>query len=431
MKCERPHSWWLYITAAFLPVTVFIVVILAFRISVISPKLHGFVCFSQIVASPIQLRVIIAATKYTTPAVRTLSKIIATLYGVWNLDFFRMLISGICLHLNTLQVLALDYLIAVYPMLLMVVAYVLVELHNCGFKPILILWKPFHYFSVRFRREWDIQTSLVDAFVTFFILSTTKLFSVSFELLMPTTLHVANGDTLGLHLYYDANIEYMKHEHIYYALLALTVLGLSMLLPLSLIVLSTFSCVRDRLRFRIVRDFLYTLQMYYKDGTNGTRDCRWFAGYYPACLFGTYLLYAFTLNTFLYLIVTVYYIIAAIIVLLVEPYKEEYAMYNTLDSVLYLWHATFALSIAMLNEVASLQRPFMVVAYVVVVVVGMVPLLLIAGVAGHWILRRTRCIKTMSETSDLQASLAHRITNSHEYRDNCGYVTLHRGVVNQ
>ena len=111
-------------------------------------------------------------------------------------------------------------------MLLMVVAYVLVELHNCGFKPILILWKPFHYFSARFRRELDIQTTLLDAFVTFFILSTTKLFSVSIELLIPTTLYVANGDTLGLHLYYDANIEYMKHEHIYYALLALTVLVL-------------------------------------------------------------------------------------------------------------------------------------------------------------------------------------------------------------
>ena len=285
--------------------------------------------------------------------------------------------------------------------------------------------------SARFRREWDIQTSLVDAFVTFFILSTTKLFNVSFELLMPTTLHVANGDTLGLHLYYDANIEYMKHQHIYYALLALTVLGIFLVLPLSLIVLSTFSCVRGRLRFRIMRDFLHTLQMYYKDGTNGTRDCRWIAGYYPASLFGAYLLYAFTLNGYFYVITTVYYIIAAIIVLLVEPYKEEYAMYNTLDSVLYLWHALFTLSITLLNEVANLQRRFTVFAIVVIALVSVVPLLLIAGVAGHWILRRMKCIKTMSETSDLEASLAHRITNSNEYRDSCGYVTLRRGIVNQ
>ena len=79
-----------------------------------------------------------------------------------------------------------------------------------------------------------------------------------------------------------------------------------------------------------------------------------------ACLFGAYILYTFTLNALLYMIITVYYIIAAIIVLLVEPYKEEYAMYNTLDSVLYLWHATFhAFHCTLLDGVASLERQFM------------------------------------------------------------------------
>ena len=141
---------------------------------------------SQIIVSPIQLRVIVASYQvHETYSQNHHQHYCHSLWHVWNLDFFRMLIPGICLHLDTLQVLALDYLIAVYPMLLMVVAYVLVELHNSGFKPILILWKPFHNLSAQFRKEWNIQTSLMDAFVTFFILSTTKLFSVSFELLMP------------------------------------------------------------------------------------------------------------------------------------------------------------------------------------------------------------------------------------------------------
>ena len=89
IQCHHPDSRWLYIAAAFLPLTVFI---------------------------------------------------------IWNLDFFRTVLPDICLHLTTLQVLALDYLIAVYPMLLMVIAYTLVELHGYGFKPVLLMWKPFHYF---------------------------------------------------------------------------------------------------------------------------------------------------------------------------------------------------------------------------------------------------------------------------------------------
>ena len=42
-----------------------------------------------------------------------------------------------------------------------------------------------------FRRFWGIQTTIMDAFVIFFLLSTTKLLSVSFALLMGTkNLHV-------------------------------------------------------------------------------------------------------------------------------------------------------------------------------------------------------------------------------------------------
>ena len=430
MECDLPHSWWLYITAAFLPLTVFIVVILVFRISVVSPKLHAFVYFSQTIASPIQLRIVLVSIGYMAPVARMSSKLVATAYGIWNLDFFRVLLPGMCLHLTTLQVLALDYLIAVYPMLLMVVAYILAELHHCGFKPLIWLWKPFHYFFARFRREWDIQTSLIDAFVTFFILSITKLLCVSFDLLIPTTLYIASGDTLGVYLYYDANIEYMRREHIYYALLALIVLGLFLFLPLSLIIFSTFSCGRDRIRIRVVRDFLHTLQRYYKDGSNGTRDCRWFAGYYMLHLFGTYVLYACTRNGYLYEIVSVYCIIAAIIVLVVEPYREEYAMYNTLNCLLFLWLALFALAISLLNMVSTLLREYMVVAYVVAIGVSAVPLLLISVVATHWLLRRTRCLKRRRSTAELDASLAHRITNSKEYKDNCGYIALHRSIEN-
>ena len=425
-KCPEPQSWWLYVTVAFLPLTAFIVVILVFRISAVSPALHAFICFAQIAGAPIQVRILILSTKYTLPIFSLLTRIVLALYGIWNLDFFRTLIPGVCLHLTTMEVLALDYLIPVYPMLLMVVAYTLTELHAHGSKPVLLLWKPFHYISARFRREWDIQTSLVDAFVTFFILSGTKLFSVSFDLLIPTTLYVATGDELGTYLYYDPNIKYMKHssQHLYYGILALTVLLVFFVLPLSLLIFTTCGGCRRVRRLAVVREFLHTFQKYYKDGTNGERDHRWYAGFHHISLFGIYVLYTFVKNGYVYLLAPIYYIVASIIVILIQPYKPEYGVYNTLDPVLCMWQAMFGVSISLLNLSSELQRRFIIPGYISIVFVSFVPLVFISGMVVRWLLKRVRCARCERREMYDDTSLAHRITNSQEYKDSCGYITM-------
>lgn len=49
-----------------------------------------------------------------------------TLVTAWNLDFFRLIIPPFCVseHLSNLQVLAMDYIVAFYPLFLTVVMYV-------------------------------------------------------------------------------------------------------------------------------------------------------------------------------------------------------------------------------------------------------------------------------------------------------------------
>ena len=69
-----------------------------------------------------------------------LVKTIATLYGFWNLDFFRGdILPEVCINVSPLHILVLDYLVAVYPMLLMAVAYTVVQLHDSGFRPLLYM----------------------------------------------------------------------------------------------------------------------------------------------------------------------------------------------------------------------------------------------------------------------------------------------------
>ena len=84
-------------------------------------------------------------------------KFIATVYGIWNLDFFRAVVPPICLPLSTVQVIALDYLVAVYPLLLLVCIFGLVTAHDRGLRPLVTLCRPFVWCTSRQRRKWYVH----------------------------------------------------------------------------------------------------------------------------------------------------------------------------------------------------------------------------------------------------------------------------------
>ena len=64
---------------------------------------------------PSNVRVFLLALE-AKPISLNLAKFVMTLYGVWNLDFFRTLYPPICLNIDPFQVLVLDYVVAAYPL---------------------------------------------------------------------------------------------------------------------------------------------------------------------------------------------------------------------------------------------------------------------------------------------------------------------------
>lgn len=85
VPCPGGHrNWWKYVLAAFLPLTIFYLLVLFFHVSVASSFLHGFVVYCQTIASPLVLRGLLVGY-LENPMVRLLM----AFYGVWNLDFFR------------------------------------------------------------------------------------------------------------------------------------------------------------------------------------------------------------------------------------------------------------------------------------------------------------------------------------------------------
>jgi len=82
-------------------------------------------------------------------------KVILTGYGFWNLDYFGYLIPPFCVSqdLKNIHVLTLQYVSAFYPLLLIALTYICVELHGRNFRPIVWLWTPFHRCCVYVRRR--------------------------------------------------------------------------------------------------------------------------------------------------------------------------------------------------------------------------------------------------------------------------------------
>ena len=125
------------------------------------------------------------------------------------------------------------------------------------------------------------------AFATFLLLSYVKFLSVSFDILMPTLSWDMENTMQPPVLYYDGTVEYFGKDHVHlpYALLALAVLLVFTFLPILLLCVYPCHCFqrvlnRYHLSSQTLHTFMDTFQGGFKDGTNGTRDCRYFAAVY-------------------------------------------------------------------------------------------------------------------------------------------------------
>ena len=100
--CEE-SQWLLYIVVAYVPLTVFIIFTLVFRVSVVSPKLYGTISMLQTLASPLNIRVLQEAATHVG-SVHLVTQGFLAAMSIWNLDFFRNVMpDNVCLCINFLQ----------------------------------------------------------------------------------------------------------------------------------------------------------------------------------------------------------------------------------------------------------------------------------------------------------------------------------------
>ena len=139
------------------------------------------------------------------------------LTGIWNLDFFRYLLPPfyVSSHLSNMQALNLEYILIIYPFLLIVFTSLCIELHARNFRPIVLLWKPFHRVVIRLRRSWDPRASIINAFSTFLFLILSKSMMIASNSIMNTYLKLQNPVCV---LYADPIIRVYSKQHLPYFL---------------------------------------------------------------------------------------------------------------------------------------------------------------------------------------------------------------------
>ena len=325
IKCTSSQYNWLKFTAiAFIPLTVFYFIVIVFRINATNPYLYGFITLNQVLASPMFMRGCFLTTKGNY---KLAVRLLAIPYMIWNLEFFRSLSLNICLDLTTLQTLALDYAIAVYPLVLVVITYTVIELHARGCRVLVWLWRPFHRCCVRFTRIMDIQSSIVKAFATFLLLSYVKLLNATVDILLPTVAYNVHEDVIGWYVYYDASYKYFRKEHLPYAIMSIFIFILFVLSPLLLLLFYPVSCFQKyccRHRIYSIHTFVDSFQGHYKDGTEpGTRDCRWFAAaYFLGRIIMLYVFFGLSKNILSYAFIALGMICFGILMILLQPYRK-------------------------------------------------------------------------------------------------------------
>ena len=104
-------------------------------------------------------------------------KIVFSFYHIFNLNFFQNLLAPYCVSnkLKFIHIAFLGYISAIYPILLICLTWICVELHGRNFRPLVRLWRPFHRCFVRLRRGWNTKSDIIDAFTTFFFLTYSKI----------------------------------------------------------------------------------------------------------------------------------------------------------------------------------------------------------------------------------------------------------------
>ena len=358
IQCSKCIGAWygipLYLFLELFPITIFYFILLIFQINITSAPMTSYIMYSQlIIFATDQLfsgdkTCLAGIVLLLSRSFQLFAKIILSIYDIWNLRFFGYLAPPFCIssRLKPIHIAFLGYISVFYPLCLILLTWGCVELHGHNFRPIVWLWKPFHRCLVHLRRGWDTKSDIIDVFASFFLLSFSKslyqvILLMTVQKIRYKDLHGAQfGITDAINL--DLSMMYGSTEHLIFAIPAITVSCIFIILPTMLLLFYPFrpfqACLsKCKLNGLALYTFVEKFYGCYRNGLDGGKDMRSFAGLYfvlRVILFFTKpmgdLLMISNFDPFY--MRNIVFTVALILISLCRPYKEMYV--NVLDVLL-------------------------------------------------------------------------------------------------
>ena len=335
VRCEHyKYNWLKYLAAAYIPLTALYIGVSIFTINFASPEFSGAIMFFQMVGNPTVIQFTLTFVMSTLPGLVQLMRVAFSFASFWNLDFFRVYYT-FCLHPNSSAelIMALDFGKAVFPVILIGVTVALVKLHDKNYNIVVWGWKLIHRIRKFVKR--DTKTSLIEVFATFVYLLSGRLFLTSIYFLLPFASYTYYKHSDGsmvlkkeYHLLFAPSVKFFGKKHIPYAIIAFIISTIFYTTPMLLQFFYPFSWFQKILNkyncnFIFLRIFMDVFQGGYKDGTNGTKDYRYFSGFTLLLPVMLYVTYAITKTVFMIPIICIGIVLSLSSHIIFQPFKNS------------------------------------------------------------------------------------------------------------
>ena len=377
-----------YILLQYLPSTLIFLLIIVFRPNITSPPMATYVLFCNCTVLYCRFIVWPYIRRYST--ITNLFKTAITLSAVWSFDALLFISPHLCISpsIKEFHIPFLEFLATIFPFLLLLLSYALMEMHTKNFRPIVALWRWFSRIYVNFYRAWNPRSYMIQAFASLLFLSYAKLnYPVIETFMWSKDLNQYGKENRNI-LYIDPNVPFLSSTHILLMTLSAAVVVFIFFPPLLILVVYPTSLYRKishwispKWRLRI-KTYVEIFHGHLKDGSNGTRDYRSLPGWL-LLLLGSLPLPLSILEIIIKDSFIVQFVALAFFCILLQPYKDK--LPNILTAGLFVLLGLMTLGLA--GTHGSRNRE---IAEVIVAILMLVPHSVLWGYVG-W-----RMIKTIS-----------------------------------
>ena len=275
-----------YVGFQLTPLTLLFIIMVIFRINITSGPLYGYIIIWQLGGNFVRPyeNVFSYMLSHVSPAHHVFLKAGLVLPSqLFTLDFL-FLFKPICIseafteiHIHTFYLLS-----AVYPVFLVIITCILMELHARNCRIIHILWRPFSMILNKTNTTAVTGDAVIQAFASFILLSYFTVYSTMGNIFYSTTVSRITAKERPFYvLYFDPTIKFLSQKHILYIVITAVPFIVVVLTPSLLLTIyptriysrwiSRYISTRKRLA---ITAFCEALHKCFKDGLNGTRDWR-------------------------------------------------------------------------------------------------------------------------------------------------------------